>query len=161
MVSKHSLRWYLNSGIYVFLKSIFSFNFCHVLCGYFPGRILLGVKIRNGRQNYSLFHSSEYTEQIYIISVVCVCVCVCMCVSVLTQCFISLSKLFCVTYFHSVNYSVMSDSVTPWTVACQAPLSMEFSSQEYWSGLPFFSRGHLPKRDRIWVSCTAHGLFTI
>ena len=31
--------------------------------------------------------------------------------------------------------------VTPWTVACQAPLSMEFSRQEYWSGLPFsFSR---------------------
>ena len=26
---------------------------------------------------------------------------------------------------------------TPWTVACQAPLSMEFSRQEYWSGLPF------------------------
>ena len=26
---------------------------------------------------------------------------------------------------------------TPWTVAHQAPLSMEFSIQEYWSGLPF------------------------
>ena len=26
---------------------------------------------------------------------------------------------------------------TPWTVACQAPLSMEFFKQEYWSGLPF------------------------
>ena len=26
--------------------------------------------------------------------------------------------------------------VTPWTVACQAPLSMGFSRQEYWSGLP-------------------------
>ena len=26
--------------------------------------------------------------------------------------------------------------VTPWTVACQAPLSMEFSRQEYWSWLP-------------------------
>ena len=25
---------------------------------------------------------------------------------------------------------------TPWTVACQAPLSMEFSRREYWSGLP-------------------------
>ena len=30
--------------------------------------------------------------------------------------------------------SVMSDSVTPWTVAHQAPLSMGFSRQEYWSG---------------------------
>ena len=32
----------------------------------------------------------------------------------------------------------------PWTVAHQAPLSMEFSSQEYWSGLPLPSPGDLP-----------------
>ena len=32
---------------------------------------------------------------------------------------------------------------TPWTVACQAPLSMEFSGQEYWSGLPFPPPGDL------------------
>ena len=37
----------------------------------------------------------------------------------------------------------MSDSVTPWTVACQDPLSMEFSRQEYWSVLPFPSPGDL------------------
>ena len=34
--------------------------------------------------------------------------------------------------------------VTPWTVACQAPLSVGFSEQEYWSGLPFSSPGDLP-----------------
>ena len=34
--------------------------------------------------------------------------------------------------------------VTPWTVAHQAPLSMKFSRQEYWSGLPFPSLGGLP-----------------
>ena len=39
----------------------------------------------------------------------------------------------------------MSDSfVTPWTVAHQAPLSMGFPRQEYWSGLPFPSPGDLP-----------------
>ena len=32
----------------------------------------------------------------------------------------------------------------PWTVACQAPLSMEFSRQEYWSGWPFIPPGDLP-----------------
>ena len=32
----------------------------------------------------------------------------------------------------------------PWTVACKAPLSMGFSRQEYWSGLPFLSPGDLP-----------------
>ena len=34
--------------------------------------------------------------------------------------------------------------MTPWTIACQAPLSMEFSRQGYWSGLPFPSPGDLP-----------------
>ena len=34
--------------------------------------------------------------------------------------------------------------MTPWTVAHQAPLSMEFSRQEYWSGLPFPTPGDLP-----------------
>ena len=33
---------------------------------------------------------------------------------------------------------------TPWTVSCQAPLSMGLSRQEYWSGLPFPSLGDLP-----------------
>ena len=38
------------------------------------------------------------------------------------------------------NHSVVSNSfVTPWTVAHQAPLSMGFHRQEYWSVLPFSS----------------------
>ena len=44
-----------------------------------------------------------------------------------------------------VSHSVVSDSsATPWTVARQAPLSMGFSRQEYWSVLPFPSPGDLP-----------------
>ena len=35
-------------------------------------------------------------------------------------------------------------SATPWTVACQTPLSMGFSRQECWSGLPFPPPGDLP-----------------
>ena len=34
--------------------------------------------------------------------------------------------------------------VIPWTVACQAPLPMGLSRQEYWSGLPFLPLGDLP-----------------
>ena len=34
--------------------------------------------------------------------------------------------------------------MTPLTIDCQAPLSMEFSSQEYWSGLLFLPPGDLP-----------------
>ena len=32
-----------------------------------------------------------------------------------------------------VSHSVVSDSATSWTVACQVPLSIEFSRHEYWS----------------------------
>ena len=42
-----------------------------------------------------------------------------------------------------VSRSVVADSSTPWTVAHQAPLPMEFSRQEYWSGLPYPPPGDL------------------
>ena len=45
--------------------------------------------------------------------------------------------------FHCAATSVLSDSVTLWTVACQATMSMGFSRQEYWSGLPFLPPGDL------------------
>ena len=55
----------------------------------------------------------------------------------------------------------MSDSAIPWTVACHAPLSVEFSRQEYWGGLPFPSPGDLPNQ---WFEPTspalAGGFFT-
>ena len=43
----------------------------------------------------------------------------------------------------SVSCSVVSYSSTPWTVARQVPLSIEFSRQEYCSGKPFSSPGNL------------------
>ena len=39
----------------------------------------------------------------------------------------------------SSSSSVVSDSATPWTVACQAPLSKEFSRQDYWSVMYYWS----------------------
>ena len=42
------------------------------------------------------------------------------------------------------HFSYVQLLVTPWTVACQAPLSMGFSRQEYWSGLLFPTPGDLP-----------------
>ena len=47
----------------------------------------------------------------------------------------------CVCVLVTWSYPTLGD---PMDVACQAPLSMEFSKQEYWSGLPFPSPGHLP-----------------
>ena len=43
-----------------------------------------------------------------------------------------------------IHFSCVRLLVTPWTVACQAPLSMGFSRQEYWSGLPYPPPGDLP-----------------
>ena len=52
--------------------------------------------------------------------------------------------LFTVYKNSSAQSTVLSDSATPWTAARQAPLSMGFSRQEYWSGYPFPSPGDLP-----------------
>ena len=52
------------------------------------------------------------------------CVCVCVCVWSLSR-----VRLF----------------ATPWTIACQSPLSMGFSRQEFWSGLSFPSPEDLPE----------------
>ena len=48
-------------------------------------------------------------------------------------------------YTHACSVtSVMSDSGILWTVACQAPLSLGCSRQEYWSGLPCSPPRDLP-----------------
>ena len=45
---------------------------------------------------------------------------------------------------HGLVAKLCPTLVTPWTVACQAPLSIGFSRQEYWSGLAFPPPGDLP-----------------
>ena len=69
--------------------------------------------------------SSQYKGFLQSECVVCVCVC---------------ARARACEYL----CSVMSDSVTQWTVACQVPMSMELSRQEYWSWLPFPSPGPPP-----------------
>ena len=59
-----------------------------------------------------------------MMSLTCRCMCVCVCVCVCAQ----LCSALC----------------NPWTVACQAPLFMEYSRQEYHSGMPFPPPGDLP-----------------
>ena len=51
-----------------------------------------------------------------------------------------------------VRLSVVLLFVTPWTVACQAPLSMGFLRQEYWSGLPCPPPADLPNPELELVS---------
>ena len=52
--------------------------------------------------------------------------------------------IFVMSILESESHSVLSIFATPWTVARQAPLSVEFSRPEHWSGLPFPSPGDLP-----------------
>ena len=61
------------------------------------------------------------------------------------------------SYMCAQLFSRVELFMTPWTIACQAPLSMEFFRQEYWSGLPFPSPGDLPNpgiETSLCVSCT-------
>ena len=46
-----------------------------------------------------------------------------------------------ITGFHPKSCPALA---TPWIAACQAPLEMEFSRKEHWSGLPFPSSGDVP-----------------
>ena len=56
------------------------------------------------------------------------------------------------------HFSRVQLFATLWTLACQAPLSMGFSRQEYWSGLPFPSPGDLPHPGIEIVSLTSLAL---
>ena len=53
---------------------------------------------------------------------------------------------------HAQSLSHVQLFVTPWTVACQVPLSMGFSRQEYWSGLPCPPSGASQPRDHTLIS---------
>ena len=72
----------------------------------------------------------------------------------LTQSWCVLSCFSCVQLF-----------ATPWTAVCQPPLSVGFSRQEYWSGLPCPSPGHLPnpgiKPESSAAPALVGGFFTI
>ena len=74
-----------------------------------------------------------------------------------TEAFVVLARMEEVSVIESEreSHSVVSDSFcgVPWTVACRASLSMEFSRPEYWSGQPFPPPGGLPNPGIDQVSC--------
>ena len=76
-------------------------------------------------------------------------------------CFLKLQCIYVIAIIYTCMLSCFSCVwlfVTLWTVACQAPLFMGFSRQEYWSGLPCPSPGHLPdpgiEPASLNISCT-------
>ena len=62
------------------------------------------------------------------------------------------------------HFSCVQLYATLWTVACQAPVSIGFSRQEYWSAVPFLSLGNIPDSEIKPVSlkspALASGFFT-
>ena len=73
--------------------------------------------------------------------------------------------LFYTYYVHVLSAHQLLSHVrffaTPWTIACQTPLSMGFFRQEYWSGLPFPSPGDLPDPGIEPAAPTLEGRFFI
>ena len=72
---------------------------------------------------------------------------------------------FLILYWHSICCRLVTKSgpilATPWTVARQAPLSMRFLRQDYWSGFPFSSPGHPPHPGiELTSPASAGGFFT-
>ena len=77
---------------------------------------------------------------------------------------ISEARILEVVAFPSLllSHSVLSDSfVTPWTVACQVPLSLDFPIKNTGVSCHFLLQGIFLTRARTWVSCIAGGFFTI
>ena len=68
--------------------------------------------------------------------------------------YVCLCRYVCV---HAQSLSCVLLFATPWTIAYQAPLPMEFSRQEYWSGLPFPTPGDLPDQGlNLCLLCLLH-----
>ena len=78
------------------------------------------------------------------------------------QGFVSIRKFINIVRFAWLSHIGLF--VTPWTIACKAPLSMEFSRQESWSGLPFPTPRDIPHPgiEPIFLACPslAGGFFT-
>ena len=97
---------------------------------------------QKSKHNYNTtqeLKTETWTDRLYIYTV---CVCVCVCIS-MHVCSLSVCVCVCVLVCTCAR-SVMSDSVNPWTVAFQFPLSMVFSWQEYCSEVLFPPPGPLP-----------------
>ena len=90
----------------------------------------------NGIPNETHRNSRDPQKILFKQYLLCVCVCLC-------------SLFSCVWPF-----------VTLWTVAHQAPLSMESPGQEYWSGLPCLLQGIFLTQGPTCISCIAGGFFT-
>ena len=71
--------------------------------------------------------------------------CVCVLVAQFCPTLCNPTKYTCMCAFMLRGFRLVRLCVTLWTVACQVPLSLGFSRQEYWSGLPCLPPGDLPE----------------
>ena len=114
-----NLERYINN---YFLSSYV--NVCHVNMYY---EFVMRIKNSSEKPLFILIHIIKLKWHLLTM-----CGCVYTCAQLLGVC-------VCAQLLNHVPFFT-----APWTVACQAPLSVKFSRQEYWSGLPCFLPGDLP-----------------
>ena len=123
--------------------SDWDYNLCHWLSwvsgfGTWTGTTLsapLGLQLANYRYRSLLNHQNHMSQFLKWISVY-LYTCRYRQTDLVTHIYLYLSMQY-------IHVSCVSFSATSWTIACQAPLSMELSRQQYWSGLPFPTPGDL------------------
>ena len=105
-----------------------------------PRGLLCGeVRLSNKTWTMYQIHSKFSLWRKYL----CMCHC-CVSETLLFHCTFLLAYRMITSLFFGLVAKSCPTLATPWTVAHQIPLSMGFSRQEYWSGLPFPSPGDLP-----------------
>ena len=116
-----------------------------------PDKFVLSKKFASRNESKDRKNLSRLLEKnFYIVIIIGEYVHVCMCVCIYIY-YIYSYVLHIHTHTHTYIFVLLSCFscvrlfVTLWTIACQASLSMEFSRQEYWSGLSCPPPGDLPK----------------
>ena len=142
----HYWKWSVGVSNWYCWIVYFSPHFCQFL---FPSiKIFISVIVLFQHQNFHLVLLYNFSSLILCI----------WCDIAIIPSFISLHVCVCVCVCESLTRIRLF--VTPWTIFHQAPLSMELSRQEYWSGLQFLSPGDLPDPGAC-VSLIAGRFFTI
>ena len=99
---------------------IYNFNISGIMLYIFVSNLFYTLKSMSGRS----FHVSTYKSTSFLL--------------------LRYSDFIVLTACMLIRFSCVQLFATPWTVAHQAPLSMGFSQQQYWSGLPVPSLVDLP-----------------
>ena len=124
-VSVHGKIVFFFMGEYYFFVYMYHFFFIHPSVNGHSGCFYILDMPSFPASQATLFEKTVFSSLHSLVSFVVYCCC-CL-----------VTRFVCV-------YSVVSNSATPWNMTRQTSLPVEIFRQEYWSGLPYPSPGHLP-----------------